>query len=326
MNAMVGNKSHVIRAVAEENNMPLANTAMQTPETAAPAAHAPSIASSSMLCELSVSHWTGRKLDKRASKDVTTNNHAASGVANVNKKLLGDCAELTAVQKFVANSRNIHYGMTMPWSDTGLRLLPTAQYFKYHQAMTDIQNEFDRLVEAFLEAYEWEIMQAQAKLGDLFHRDDYPTLDSLRSKFKFRLTYIPLPDAGDFRIDVGNEAAEEIKTHYNNYYSAQLQNAMQDVWQRTYKALTSMSERLDYGDHEKKKIFRDSLVDNVAEMVELLRVCNVTNSTQMAAMADKLDDALRGVTPDALREDAYLRAETKRTVDEAIKALPSLDM
>jgi hypothetical protein len=46
----------------------------------------------------------------------------------------------------------------------------------------------------------------------------------------------------------------------------------------------------------------------------------------MTAMADKLDDALRGVTPDALREDAYLRAETKRTVDEAIKALPSLDI
>ena len=61
-------------------------------------------------------------------------------------------------------------------------------------------------------------------------------------------------------------------------------------------------------------------------MVELLRVCNVTGSTQMTAMADKLDDALRGVTPDALREDAYLRAETKRTVDEAIKALPSLDL
>jgi hypothetical protein len=298
--------------------------AMQT--TTTPETHAPSIASSSMLCELSISTWTGRKLDKRASKDVTLQNHAESGVANVNKKLLGDCAELIALQKFTANSRNIHYGMTMPWSDTGLRLLPTAQYFKYHQAMTDIQNEFERLVDLFLQAYDWEIMQAQAKLGDLFIRDDYPTLDSLRSKFRFRLTYIPLPDAGDFRIDIGNEAAEEIKTHYKTYYTTQLNQAMNDVWQRTYDALSRMSERLDYADHEKKKIFRDSLVDNVAEMVELLRVCNVTGSTQMTAMADKLDDALRGVTPDALREDAYLRAETKRTVDEAIKALPSLDL
>lgn len=301
-------------------------TAHAATTNAAPAAHAPSIASSSMLCELSISTWTGRKLDKRASKDVTSQNYAASGVANVNKKLLGDCAELIALQKFTANSRNIHYGMTMPWSDTGLRLLPTAQYFKYNEAMTAVQNEFERLVAAFLDAYDWEIMQAQAKLGDLFNRDDYPTLESLRSKFRFRLTYIPLPDAGDFRIDVGNEAAEEIKAHYNNYYSAQLTQAMNDVWHRTYDALARMSERLDYGDHEKKKIFRDSLVDNVSEMIEMLRVCNVTQSTQMTAMADKLEDALMGVTPDALRADAYLRAETKRTVDEAIKALPSLDI
>ena len=39
-----------------------------------------------------------------------------------------------------------------------------------------------------------------------------------------------------------------------------------------------------------------------------------------------LKHAMRGVTPEALREDAYLRSETKRAVDEAIKALPSLDM
>jgi len=32
------------------------------------------------------------------------------------------------------------------------------------------------------------------------------------------------------------------------------------------------------------------------------------------------------VTPDALREDEWLRRETKRNVDAAIKALPSLDL
>jgi len=322
MNAMVGNKSEALRAVAKEKNMPYIDIDTQP----APDAHAPTISSSSMLVELSVSHWVGRKLDRRASKDVTATNNAASGVANVNKKLLGDCAELTAVQKFTANLRNIHYGMTMPWSDTGLRLLPTAQYFKYNEAMTAVQDEFTQLVSKFLSAYDWEIMQSQAKLGDLFVRDDYPTLEALRSKFKFRLTYIPLPDAGDFRIDIANEAADEIKTHYNSYYSAQLNNAMNDVWHRTYNTLKRMSERLDYSDHEKKKVFRDSLVENVSEMVELLRVCNVTGSTQMSAMADKLDAALSGVTPDALREDAYLRNETKRAVDEAIKSLPSLDL
>jgi len=303
------------------------NVSASLTNAAAPTAPStPSISSSSMLVELSVSTWTGRKLDKRASKDVTTSNRAASGVANVHKKLLGDCAELDAVQKFVANARNLHYGMTMPWSDTGMRLLPTAQYFKYHQQMTDIQNEFERLVDLFVTAYDWEISQAQAKLGDLFSYADYPSADSIASKFKFRLSYIPLPEVGDFRIDIGNEALSQVQTHYQTYYETQLNNAMQDIWQRAYQALTKMSERLDYADHEQKKIFRDTLVTNVIDIVELLDVCNVTHDSQMSALKTQLDDALRGVTPDALREDGYLRAQTKQAVDDAIKSLPSIDL
>jgi hypothetical protein len=291
-----------------------------------PAVSAPSIGSASMLVELSISTWTGRKLDKRASQDVTMQNHADTGVANVHKKLLGDCDELTAVQKFTANVRNLHYGMTMPWSDTGLRLLPTMQYMKYHEAMTEVQNEYGRLVQQFLDAYDWAISQAQARLGDLFNPEDYPSTDAIAAKFRFRFSYIPLPDAGDFRIDIGNEATEQVRTHYQTYYADQLTNAMNDVWQRAYKALSKMSERLDYADHEQKKVFRDTLVSNVIDMVELLNVCNVTGDSQMSALAMKLDDALRGVTPDALREDGYLRAETKRAVDDVIKSLPSIDL
>lgn len=210
--------------------------------------NAPSISTSAMLVELSISTWTGRKLDKRASQDVTAQASAQKGVANVNKKLLGDCAELDAVQKFTANARNVHYAMTMPWSDTGLRLLPTTQYFKYHREMSTLQAEYERLVNVFLQAYDWEISQAQVKLGDLFNSDEYPTADSLTSKFKFKMNYMPLADAGDWRVDIGNEAKDVLATQYESYYATQLQTAMGDVWSRAHDALTKMSERLDYSD------------------------------------------------------------------------------
>jgi hypothetical protein len=144
----------------------------------APTTSAPSISSSSMLVELGISVWTGRKKDKAASADITAQNLAHTGVASVNKKLLGDCEELVAAQKFASNVRAMHYSMTMPWSDSGMRLLPTSVYFKYHQQMTALQAEFDRIIQKFLDAYDWEVMQAQTKLGTLFHRDEYPTADS----------------------------------------------------------------------------------------------------------------------------------------------------
>ena len=310
------------QATAQSNAVSDALTNTNAPDLGS----VPSIGSSALLVELSISTWTGRKLDRRASKAVIAANNAADNIGNFHKKLLGDCAELDAVQKFVANARNLHYSMTMPWSDMGMRLVTTAQYPKYHNTMTDIQNEFERLVDVFLQTYDWAITQSQANLGDLFDPNEYPSMDSLRSKFRFRMACVPLPDAGDFRIDVNNDALQQVKTQYQAHYAEQLTNAMNDVWQRAYKALSKMSERLDYADHEQKKVFRDTLVSNVIDIVELLNVCNVTGDSQMSALAMKLNDALRGVTPDALREDEYLRAETKRAVDEAIKALPSIDM
>lgn len=282
-----------------------------------------------MLVELSIGTWTGRKLDKRASQDVTAQNNAAKGVANVSKKLLGDCAELDAVQKFTANARNVHYACTMPWSDTGLRLLPTKQYFKYHQEMTALQAEFERLVTVFLDAYDWEITNAQLKLGALFNPDEYPTADSLRSRFRFRMNYMPLPDAGDFRVDIETEAQQALASQYESYYTTQFQSAMRDIWERAYDAISKMSERLDYSDDTNKKVFRDSLVDNMKEIIDLLEACNVTNDPVMQDAHRRLDRALMGVTPDALRADAYLRAQTKRQVDEVKKLidnLPSIGM
>ena len=299
-----------------------------------PAISAPSIASSAVLIDLSISCWTGRKLDKRASNDVTAQNNAAKGVANVHKKLLGDCAELDAVQKFAANARNSHYAMTMPWSDLGMRLCPTAKYVGgtagsgnrdgYERTMTALQTEFFRLTDAFLNAYDWEIQNAQLKLGALFNVEEYPSRDSLASKFKFRFVAIPLPDAGDWRLDIGNEAAAVMREQYDKFYGEQLSKAMNDVWERAHDALSKMSERLDYADDTTKKVFRDTLVTNVQEIVDLLGSMNVTNDPAMTEAHRRLDAAMQGITPDALREDAYLRAQTKRQVDDVKKIIDNL--
>ena len=292
----------------------------------APTDTAPTLASSAMLVELNISNWSGRKKDNRASADVTSQNYAATGVANVNKKLLADNADLKAIQTHVTAMRNMHAAMTMPWSNSGMRLLPTAQYFKYTGAMSDMENKFWDLVNAFLGKYNDAVIDVQMLLGDLFSRDDYPTAEELQRKYRVHINYMPLPDAGDFRVDISNEALREVKEQYADFYTTQYNTAMNDVWTRLHKALTNMSERLDYGSKEDKKVFRDSLVGNVNDMVELLRVCNVTSSPQMAQMADKLEEAMAGVTPDGLREDDTFRAETKRAVDDAIKSLPSLDI
>ena len=287
----------------------------------------PSLASSAMLVELNTSVWTGRKKDKRESKTVANQNYADSNVVSVNKMLLGDCDELKAINELRGKMRNhVHYAMTMPWSDAGtVRLLSTAAYPDYHQQMTTLIAEGEVLVDKFVDNYDFHVTRSQAKLGNLYVASDYPTSEEIRSKFGFRLNYVPLPDAGDFRVDVGNEAIAQLKADYDKFYGDQLSKAMGDVWKRMHTALTNMSSKLT-DSNGKKQVFRDTLVSNALSMVDLLSTCNVTGDSQMEAMRLKLDGALRGITPEGLRDDEFLRAETKDKVDDILKSLPSLDM
>lgn len=289
---------------------------------AAPEIDTPSISSSALIVELNISAWSGRKKDKRASEEVTTSHQAKRGVANVNKALLPDCAELTAISKHVSNARNLHYSMTVPWSQSGLALVPVSVYFDYHHAMTGEQNTFYTLVEEFLDAYEWELSKAQVSLGSLFNRDEYPTRGQLERRFSFNINYLPVPEAGDFRVDLATEQKDMLREHFEGYYSQQLERSMKEVWERLYKVLSKMSERLDYAGKEDKKIFRDTLVDNVIDVVDMLSTFNLMGDSQMEQMRIRLEDAFRGVTADGLREDDAFRAETKRKVDAALSALP----
>jgi len=279
-----------------------------------PKTTAPNLASSCIQIDFSVGTATLRKLDKKASAEVEIQNNAHPRMANVHKKLLGDCQELIAIRKFVGNVRNSHYRMTLPWSDMGMRIIPTTKYFDYHKQMTEYQNEFYTMLDKFLGVYDWAVIQAETTLGDMFNKNDYPSVDTLRAKFNWRLSYIPMPDAGDFRVDIGNEQADAIREQCAEYYSTMFHQAIQEI----AEPLKNMSERLDYSNGEDKKVFRDTLVSNVVTAIDLL---GVTSDPKFAKIKQELDHAFTGITPDALREDPYLRRTTKQAVDNAIASL-----
>ena len=276
----------------------------------------PSISSSAMLVELNISVWTGRKLDKLVSAEIDAQKQTTTRAGNYNKKLFADEPAFDAISKFAGNARTFHYHATMPWSDSGLRLLTTAMYFDYHKAISHAEQEFNQLVGEFINDYPNMVLRAEHKLGALFNPHDYPHPDTLLDKYKFSVRFSPVPDVGDWRVDIGNDARQTLEQSYQMAYQQNLEQAYKDVWERTHEALKNMSERLA---GENRQIFRDTLVTNVRDMVELLDKFNITGDPAMRQAKNKIQNALSGVTPDALREDDEFRLDTKSKVDELLK-------
>jgi hypothetical protein len=276
----------------------------------------PSISSSAMLVELNISVWTGRKFDKQVSAEIDTQKQTTTRAGNYSKRLFADEPIFDAIQKFAGNARTYHYHATMPWSDSGLRLLTTAMYFDYNKKISEMEMDFDNLVSNFINQYQVLVAKSQTKLGTLFSASDYPDVQEIASKFRFSVKYAPVPDVGDWRVDVGNDAKQQLMESYVTYYSSNLEQAMREPWERMHEALKNMSIKLS-GD--KKQIFRDTLVGNVVELCDLMDKFNVTGDPKMKQAKAKIENALLGITPDALREDDDLRLDTKSKVDSLLK-------
>ena len=272
-----------------------------------------------MLVEFNASVWTARKLDKSTTDEVVTNkNAAAKDAARVNKHLLAGRTELDTVQQMIGRARNYVYDHTLPWSDSGLRLLPTVNFMAFNEKMSQFEEEFESLVASFIGIYPTLITAQALALGDMFKRDDYPTANEIMTKFAFRVGYLPVPTAGDFRVDIGNAAQEELKEKLNRMAEERVDAAMRDIRARLGEHLKRMSDRLttDYIQGEaKQRRFHDSLVDGALELCDLTKALNVVGDVGLEQARKSLEEALLGITPNELRKNEHIRQDTKKAVD-----------
>ena len=67
------------------------------------------IQNSSMLADLNISVWTGRKQDKKVSEEIDAAKSTKTKAGNYHKKLLAGTDKLEQVQKLVGMIRTWHY-------------------------------------------------------------------------------------------------------------------------------------------------------------------------------------------------------------------------
>ena len=274
-----------------------------------------SLASSAMLVEVTVSCWSAKKLARKESEELTSSKSASKRAAQVQKNLLADDARLDGLIKFAAGIRNWLAHKTVPWSDSGARLVSTRQFFDFKQELDTLCNEFNRLVDEFVTMYPTLISAQAFKLGTMFDRSEFPSESEVRNKFGIKYAFSPIPESGDFRVDIADDIAQELRSEYEAEYSKRVDAINKEHWTRLKTVLDAMSERLGKDAGGKNLVFRDTLVSNALEMCELLKDMNVTNDQALELARRDLVASLVGVTPKELRDNEAVRTDVKSQVD-----------
>ena len=277
------------------------------------------ISNAAMLVELNISVWTANKIDKDASRKVADDNNAAADAGHFRKNLMAGSHLRKEIADYAAGCRLWHNTRTMPWADRGPRLLPTSLFFDYKTEANARQAYFDNKVSEFLIAYPSLVRTAHNYLGDLFDPMDYPDTDEVRSKFGYRLVFSPVPDAGDFRLDLPKQELDAMRMQYESHANERVEAAMKEHWGKLHDMVSRMSEKLIEPEDEDKRRWHDTFITNAQEMCAMLTHLNVTRDPTLEEARRGLERAIAGVEIDEIKESIDVREDVKGKLDAILK-------
>ena len=279
-----------------------------------------SIASSAVLVELNISVWPANKIDREMTETVNTNASAVRDASQTRKNLFAGTSLRKDIEKLAARIRLYHNQNTLPWADKGQRLLPTKLFMEYKQTMNNYEVQFSQLCSNFFVEYPRLVAEAQQHLGTMYRAEDYPDLEDVRMKFGFRKAFDPIPESGDFRLDVSAQDLDEVRADYEAKFDERLAEAMRTPWERLHTVLTAMSEKLkDEEGVDSKKRYHDSLVTNAQDLVGLLDKMNITNDPKLEEARKQLELTMLGADIETIKESSHARESMKNKVDAILQ-------
>jgi hypothetical protein len=271
----------------------------------------PSIADRGVQVSLNISSWGGQKLDKGMTKELNDTKRASSNASKVQKNLMAGDDSLRNIKKYESKIRAEHIRLTLPWGDRGPRLLPTSAMINYKEKIDGMLLILKDMWRVFLDVSypNYRDNVAPSKMGDMYNYNDYPDPRELECQtFDYSLTFEPIAESGDWRVDVPKQMMEELQEQYENTVDSRVQTAISSSWDRVKTQIESMKDKLsiemdDDGKNKDGKTVRyhDTFVQNATDLCDLLAHLNVTNDSQLDQVRLDLKNAIQGVSVETLK-------------------------
>ena len=279
------------------------------------------IQNTAMLFTLNIKQWSGKASDKGAARQLASDKSAVSDCVKVSKQLV--FSQLTDDIKKLANeARQEFYALTLPWMDDGRRLLSAKNYSKAMAKMAQYQASFEKLAAQVESQYPVMIDEARKQLGDLFLESDYPK--DITKKYAFAPHVEPIPSVDDIRVGLGEGERAKIAAELKAQIEAAGVNAKRDIYERAADCVKRIAEALPKFNPDEKGAargtFRDSLIGNVADLLDGLDGLNFDNDQSVTELGNRLRELTKH-EPEALSENPIIRAETAQTARDILETM-----
>jgi hypothetical protein len=213
------------------------------------------------------------------------------------KLFRADSSPVYHIMRMVNEVYTYHKTNTLPYMDSGPRILPSVNYLDYTQEMrAKIAN-----VEA--ELRKWMPHYDQLVLDDVLFRNggqpngrasvgDYPSASDFEARMSFDLRFQPMPDKKHFLFDL-SDADEQA---FDRALDEAATLAANDTVVRMLDPLNKLVARLDEYKGEKGQRFHDSVLQNVLEGCRMARKLAIDPPAELLDTINELESTVTAYT------------------------------
>jgi len=286
-----------------------------------------SLSTSALIVNVTTNVWTATKQDRAISNEVTTMKKADAEAGKFTKNLLSNSPEHKALLNYRQTVYNWLQRSTYEWSGD-MRLLPSCNIEKFTSEFRQHEIAFEDLLDKFCAEYPNIVSNAAFKQGDMFDRSEYPDVGVVRSKFRINMFVTQVP-TNDFRSNISSVIADDLKRHYERQVTSIIDQVMGDASERLIEIAERISNACtenvpqEDGKVKRKKIY-DTTISQAKELCNTLKDFNLTNNSALENARSQLENALKDVSVEDLRESSYVRSVVKDNVDDMLSKFAPL--
>lgn len=243
-------------------------------------------------------------------------------------KTLIDAKEFKAISKHDSRIRDYIQSSALPSPfKAGVYAVPLTMLSQVDERLTELAAERRTLVDSYALVYDAAVEKSRKILGSEFRQSDYLTPSSLVKAYSLEWQFVSLtaPDqiaTLDQRVFKREQARlakqwEEAVTEVRDALRIGLADLVEDMVSRLDKVE-------DGGDAKRFKPTK--LLERFETFLSNVQARNVTNDTEIAALAEQAREILRGVTTEELKKKSDVRGAVKAGLSQVKGQLDKMDI
>ncbi len=195
-------------------------------------------------------------------------------------------------------------GMSLPYPESGVRLIRQVDVEKFNARMTSLRAELLSAVANLDQHFEHLKSTARQRLGSLYNPADYPP--TLRGLFGVEFDF-PSVEPPEYLLRLNPHLYQQERDRISQRFDEAVKLAEEAFASEFAKLVAHLTERLTADPSGERKIFRDSAITNLTEFFRRFKSLNVRSNADLDRLVESAQQALQGADPHVVRNSQSLR-------------------